>query len=492
MLRASALFTVCFVALNAFAGQYDFLRGNEGAQKEFRTLLESGNYSQALMAWETSYFGTPFSQSPTGIATWAYLLYQNGLPYTALETLIQNTSPAQIDPQLVKIWSTELKKSQWIQKGWIVTTGGWKTVVNNEPVSILIKNKNSATLAFQRASKLGPENINEKARIWWQIATQSPQIGDLDSSLKALKLLRESGQTAIGQDMINMTQGRVLYQKKDLAAALNFYQQVPKSSSLWLEAVEERAWTHLRMEDYDKAFGVVNTAISPVFAPLAGPETFFLANLMAYRVCDYPRVFSNSEIFKKRHKMRLNEIQELAQKGSSAKMNQIFDRFEQSGVSQESAGPLVEAAPRQLFHDQQFIRYMESRRQVIAEVNKATQLFDQSKALGINPELERMLIKEKQQADELKQKAYSRARTLAQVDLKEYHVVLNKMHVIEGEIIERLHLDDNLKGQRSKLSKNDDKGDVLVFPSGDEVWMDELDNYKARVKDCPTLKGASL
>ena len=47
----------------------------------------------------------------------------------------------------------------------------------------------------------------------------------------------------------------------------------------------------------------------------------------------------------------------------------------------------------------------------------------------------------------------------------------------------------------SKLAKFDHpkSADVLVFPyRSDEVWFDELDHYKARTKDCPTLKGAGL
>jgi hypothetical protein len=93
----------------------------------------------------------------------------------------------------------------------------------------------------------------------------------------------------------------------------------------------------------------------------------------------------------------------------------------------------------------------------------------------------------------MKQLATQRIRVLAQGETKEYRMILNKMHILEAEVIERLHLDDNLKGQRGKLSKTDDSGDVLVFAvKGNETWIDELDNYKARVKDCPTLKGASL
>src|ERR1019366_5201626 len=117
---------------------------------------------------------------------------------------------------------------------------------------------------------------------------------------------------------------------------------------------------------------------------------------------------------------------------------------------------------------------MESRRELITEIKKGSQLFEDSKTLGANPDLEKSLDNERAESERFKQLAFQRARTLAQTDLIEYRTVINKMHIIEGEIIERLHMDDNLKGQRGKLSKLEDKGDVLVFPATEEVWMDEL------------------
>ena len=492
MLQRCVLTILAALSLQAFAGNFDFLPTNSGPEKEFRSLLESGDYRHALMAWESSQRDSAFAQSNTGVATWSFLLYQNGMAYTGLETLMESTQPSKIDPRLLKLWVVEIRNSPLMQRGWIASTGGWKNVLNNEPVEIRLDKAADINAAFARAERLPKDNVNEKARIWWQIATRAPLISKIDSSLRALKLLRESGQTVIGQDLIWMTQGRVLYQKGELPAALEAYQQIPKSSSLWLESIEETSWTHLRQGDYDRAMGDITTVLSPVLAGYAGPESFFLANLMAYRVCDYSRVFNNSEIFKTRHRNRLNEIQELASKGNNKGLNPVFDRFDANGVTPETAGPLIESLPRGIFRDSQFVRLMESRRLLLSESKKASELFEDSKTLGGDVRLERALNENRLKADRFRQTALQRVRFLAQSDVKEYRMTLNKMHIIEGEVIQRLNMDDNLKGERSKLTKTEDSGDVLVFPYTKEVWMDELGNYKARVKDCPTLKGASL
>ena len=134
-----------------------------------------------------------------------------------------------------------------------------------------------------------------------------------------------------------------------------------------------------------------------------------------------------------------------------------------------------------------------SRRAAVGVTRGAIRAGGGCELLGGNRELEAILALNKSKSERFRQLAFQRARVLAQTDVKDYRVIINKMHILEAEVIERMHLDDNLKGERSKLSKNDDvKGDVLIFPYTQEVWMDELDNYQARVKDCPTLKGASL
>jgi len=492
MLQRALLILTLGFALQARAGQFDYLPASAPAEKEFLGLMNSGNFKHALTAWNSAHGLTNFGQSANGKATLAYLMVQNGLTLSGLD-LVLSTNPKNLDPQLLKIWTTELKNSVFIQKGWMQTAGSWKSVHNNEPVTLKIKTAKDIARAFDRASALPKDNANEKARIWWQIATQGPQINQIDSSLRALKLMRESGQTAIGQDQVSSALGRILYQKGDLDAATQAFNEIPKSSNLWVESVEERAWTSLRKSDYDKALGETITLLSPALAPLVGPESYYLANLMALKVCDYPRIFKNSEAFKQRHTGRLTAMQELAKTGSNKNLIALFERFDQKGTSIEGAGPLVEWIPRAAFRDAKFLRYMETRRQWLGESKKATELLATGEALGNSTAMQRIPQDARKIADRLKQLAFQRVRVLAGEELKEYRQNLNKMHIIEGEVIQRLAVDESLKGQRSKLAKVEDTGDVLVFPySSDEVWFDELDNYKARVKDCPTLKGAAL
>ncbi len=492
MLRTAFVILTLGFAIQARAGQFDYLPTSKPVEKEFHALMNNGNFKPALTAWNSAHGLSNFGSSANGKATLAYLMLQNGLTLSGLD-LVLSINPKNLSPEVLKIWKTELNNSVFIQKGWMQTSGSWKNVHNNSPVVMKIKSAKDIAKAFNTAAALPKDSANAKARMLWQIATQAPQINQLDSALKALKMLRESGQTVIGQDQVSSAYGRVLYQKGDLDAAMQAFQEVPKSSNLWVESVEERAWTSLRKEDYDKALGETITLLSPALAPLVGPESYYLANLMALKTCDYPRIFKNSETFKKRHSARLAAMQDLAKSGTNRNINALLERMDQKGTSVEAAGPLVEWIPRAAFRDAKFLRFMETRRQWLSESKKAQDLLASGEALGTAEALERIPNEARQIADRLKQLAFQRARVLAAEELKEYRQNLNRMHIIEGEVIQRLAVDESLKGQRSKLAKVEDQGDVLVFPyNSDEVWMDELDNYKARVKDCPTLKEASL
>ena len=467
------------LALQARAAGLDFLPAGTPAEKEFKAAFEAGEFAKALKSWSGAHGASAFGRSTDGTATLSYLLFQNGMPVVGLQNLLNNTQPSGMTPALVKMWSAELSHSPLIQKGWVRTSGGWAKIYDNSPVHVSIANARDVGKAFLRAQNTAA--VGQKARIWWQIATLAPQLGQTSQALRALDLLDGSGQSVIGKDQLLSARARVLYQRNELDQALRAYHQIPKSSPLWVESVEERAWAYLRADDFDKSLGESITLLSPALIGLVGPESYFLANLLSLKACDYPRIFKNSELFKQRHKEHLQAIQSLADKGSNPGLGAALERFDKNGVSVEAAGPQIAFIPRPAFRDTEFLRLMTLRRQLTLESAKGA-------ALGVQvPDLAA-------QTQSLRAQAVERLRRLAGREVAEYRQILNKMHIIEGEVIQRLAMDDNLKGKRNQVAKFADGGDdTLVFPyKSDEVWFDELDNYKARVKDCPTLKGAGL
>jgi hypothetical protein len=157
-----------------------------------------------------------------------------------------------------------------------------------------------------------------------------------------------------------------------------------------------------------------------------------------------------------------------------------MEQFDKSGVNIEAAGPAVISVPRAAFRDRLFVRHMEVRRALLSEAARMAELGSTSVTLT------HLVGSAQMRVEGLRQLAISRARQLATREIAEYRGILNKMHVIEAEAIQRLHIDDDLRGERSRLAKETYGDDVLVFPyNSDEVWFDELDNYRAQVRDCP-------
>lgn len=498
MLRRWVLTVFAVLSVSAFAAdeldepiaphsQFNYLPAANPNQTAVKGALNDGDFSSALKGWNAAYAGTAFGESQNGVGTLSYVLYKNGFAYLGLSTLLEKTQPQNLQAALLRLWHPELVSSAWVQKGWIQGAGRWKAEIDNGPAHLVLKTKRDVKNAFARAEAVPSDHVNARARILWQIATRAPQFNDTASALKAVRLLKNSKQTIIGQDQLLSAEGRVLFQKGDFLAADKAYEQIPKSSNLWVQSLEERAWGDIRKDDYDKALGKSVTMLSPALVPLVGPESYFLANYLSLKACDYPRLFKNSELFKQRYSERLSDLQDLAKTGNNKELAGILERFDRQGVTLEAAGSQIVSIPRTTLRDRKFLNSMTSRSQILAEVKKAS---DNSQGLSL---LTQWAKAGAAKSEILKREAVQRLQVLAQNELEEYRNILNKMHVIEAEVIERLHVDDSLKGERNKLSKTDDKGDVLVFPyQSDEVWFDELDNYKARVKDCPTLKGASL
>lgn len=479
MLRVSGALLSSLLAWQASAATFDFVPGDKG---EVRYALNAGNYRRALDAWATELGSTPYANSADGRALHALILARLGLPINATMTLTRETRPAQLSAALLKIWSEDLRTSRFVTEGWIPTKGPWASVIDNSEVSVRLNNKADVAKAFARVAGLPKTQVVQRARLLWQIATRAPGLGEVAAALRALDTLRSSDQKIIPADMVALTTGRVLYQKNDLDGAVRAYEEIGKDSNLWVTALEERAWASLRRDDFDRALGQATTLLSPALDSLVGPEAFFLSNLMSLKSCDYPRLLKTSDVFKTRHRARLAAMQELGTTGSNAQLGDVLARVDKNGVGIVSIGPVISAIPRAALRDRRVRAAFETRRQLLNEAKLATELKDERTSLGST-----------KRADELRTAGVKRLQALAKDEVTEYRRILNKLHILEAEVIERLNLDENLKGKRSQLAKVETDGDKLVFPyNSDEVWLDELDNYHARVKDCPTLKGAGL
>jgi len=65
--------------------------------------------------------------------------------------------------------------------------------------------------------------------------------------------------------------------------------------------------------------------------------------------------------------------------------------------------------------------------------------------------------------------------------------VTNKLQIIEAEVIERISVaqKDGARPEQGQIQSGDN---VLRFKVTNDIWIDELNSYQAKVKECPAYK----
>jgi tetratricopeptide (TPR) repeat protein len=73
------------------------------------------------------------------------------------------------------------------------------------------------------------------------------------------------------------------------------------------------------------------------------------------------------------------------------------------------------------------------------------------------------------------------------LELLHYSDVISQLNLIEADSIQRIYIDKDLAGKRTKIENKNHAGSYdLRFPFDEEdVWVDEIDQLKVEVKNCP-------
>ncbi len=252
-----------------------------------------------------------------------------------------------------------------------------------------------------------------------------------------------------------MESARIAFEKGQLDQAINFYEKIPQSSDYWMEALEERAWTAVRKGDHNKALALVTTLTSDLLAPQIGPEPYFLKALLNYKLCHIVGVMEDFQLFKTRYQSREVELEKLVSQDSSSPvtskaLNVLKQKKSQiTDIKADDFGADIKNLPRYFYRDTKIISAVES---------------------GNESDFKKRLS------------------GLASLDLKEIKGVLQKMQVLETQVVQQVfaYNKEMQKKKSTDFSKKVDKN-ALVFPysSSNEIWLDEIDSFDAATAECP-------
>jgi hypothetical protein len=501
--RMIATSIVLFTTLSSFADLNKIYIPQETPnRKGFAKAVKAGDFKEALASWPTAFAQTKYSSTAEGRALYALLVFKSGLPTLGLEMLFEIPDLTNISSGLRAQWRKEAAPQH---QAWEVVDVKWDEGSNalfpkvrgtkHLPSEVYIVNKEAdlvsakSTLLAQQKKKYFDES--QEAFRAMQLGLWDAFFKKTDTGLALISRASEKSYSGVDPSRVHINTARVLYQRGKYNEALLSYDKVEKGSDYWIEAIEEKAWTHLKLDRPEQALAQLRSLNAPIFANQVGPEPFFLQALTNLRICAYPQVFGAIEQFKTTFQPRLSRLKELAKTGGTKEADEAVYRLVKGPYSLKSLGDKIGYLPRQFHRDLFIQKNVDRRRQFVEEALTAIELQNEGK---FGPQASAWVTLAKSNAEASRINIFKRLKFLAEQELSEVKLILQKLAIVEAEVIQRVYSHEKVaKVGKQKVSDKPTKSDdTLNFKATDEVWIDELENYQVSIKDCPPLKGSKL
>jgi tetratricopeptide (TPR) repeat protein len=424
------------------------------------------------------------AEKSDAIAREALGLFDKELTLLGLEKLFSLKNPSQISPEVASAWRervpADLVQLREVQ---VSLNPGWESVFSKESFANIqawqihdLKSENDFKQADILVRKLKTSS-NEWAWVVWQMAIGHALQNKTEIAIDELQTLLDSDQKLVSDDEVLMTAGRLKFQDQKFDEALKYYKGVSKSSDFWLESLEEQAWSRLRQNDYEKALGSFHTLMAPVFAPQVGPEAYLIGSFSDLKICDYNATFDALKGFKNKYKDKTTELEELAKTGNSPAVESALKKLSQGPTSWASLGSDVKKLPMFFNRDVPTLRALDKFNSYTIEAAKARA----AKELAVATSADAKAASTRGQISK-------RIMTLAQNDLNGLSKIVQKLHIVEVEAIQRMGVTQKTAAKTSRDS-DESINDQVRFPKENEVWLDEVSHYQVQAKGCQAAHG---
>ncbi|MGE3974580.1 MAG: tetratricopeptide repeat protein [Bdellovibrionales bacterium] len=408
-----------------------------------------------------------------------YKFLQSGTPLLAAEELLKVENPSRVSLSAIQ----DLKKLA------PATSAVWK-LVQTPMSSAWAKKLGSDISAVVRVHQLShietaeqkkqvkqslgslKKNSEESILAQYNLALYEGRNNQLMSAFRRFELLKNMDQTVVDQDLIHLNIARLYFEQGDFESSKRTYDLIPKGSDYWLEALEEKAWAEFREKDYDRAESLLYSVLSPVFDGIVGSEPYFVSGYAKLKVCDYPGIFKTIHAFKSKFQKRLDHLSQLSEGIRTESAQQILTKMSSGTIDYKELGIHAVSLPRMIHRNTHLAKLMMNRSMISTELTK---LKNQKTAQLASLE-----------AEKAQGRGFDYLKKLAQNELDEAGKIINKLHILEAEAVQRMHINNKIADR--DLKKMEVAGDELEFPVSDEVWVDELDNYHVSTRGCPQIE----
>ncbi len=456
--------------------------------------LERGEWSEALINWNAAFGGKPFETTPNGIALRALIQLKAGLPVTGLESLFTIEDAKQIHFVLLNMWREAAPETL---PAWMVSKIQWKqsfTDFFGPAIEVRVRAADLSGSAHNiedllALSAKAPPNSRERAIVDWHLALAYAQADQADKAAKIMGLLLKAKNNPVSPELMNLTAARMLYQNGYFDPAQKYYDKIPKKSEDYLEAQEEKAWTYLRRGQPQNAIATTQSLVNPIFSGQVGPESWFLHSLAQLKVCDYSGVLETMKGFPKEFKDHAVALEQLSQgKAGMKELGDFLERMKKGALTRAEMVRSTRRLPRDLTRDEKMKFLLMSQAILEKEADAAALLYTKSlNNSGLQGHFDTLKGQLLERVHQVKASEISHAQDMAAKELDDTKKIINKMHIVEADLIQRIEA-------TPKLAKNDAKPEVKVgttgslardtlkFPKENEFWFDELTNYRVDVK----------
>jgi hypothetical protein len=278
---------------------------------------------------------------------------------------------------------------------------------------------------------------------------------------------------------------RELFAHAEFDSAIEVYNQIPRGSDYWFQAVEEKGWSFYRKGESEKAIAQSKTLLSPPFSELVSSEAYFLQSLSQLKLCDYKGIFVTHQLFKEKQKSHILEIQKLAASGMNDALQTVVEKTDalplQGNEITESLMHLPAFYYKDLSFQAELMRFKLSQKglNILAEESSHIEALPKSLQKSLPKNLEKI-------NQESFEKLKTRMAALAKQEVEANHKIIQKLNLIEVEAIQRIHTDLSIKNELySKGKFRSTNADQLIFMDDGLPWIDELDKFEVIAKSCP-------
>ncbi len=470
-------------------------------QNIFLRYIEKQDWKKSFISWSKAFNGTPFEKTENGKALSAYVIFKSGLEITGLEKLFTIIEPKNINTEITHSWKEanteenpiwEVAKIEW-NDGWTQVFGR-----SSEVKSRLrqIDLKTSTSMLTDMASKLAA-NTKERALVDWQLALSYALNDKADEAAKLIGQLLKNKKSPYSEDLVNLTAGRLLFQKGYFEASAKYYEKILKKSDYWLEAQEELAWSYLRKGETQNSVAISKTLMNVAFDGYLGPEPYFVETLGRLKVCDYPKVMEGLKQFPKKFKSRTVELDKLAKGEKVDFLDSIVNKIKTEKMTWSNMGKDMSNLPRAMIKDYKLIQLISAQNLFEKESLVSDNLYADTLALtGLQGDFQILKNSTTSKKIESRSATVQRIKDLARIEVAETKKILDKLQIVEAELVSQIDLSGQIIKDSTKKEAEIKKGsmglrktEALVFPAESEIWFDELSNYNVDVKKgCQAIK----